>query len=227
MISTFPRIVRYVENFQQLGIPQSLSWLTDRELAELSFWKDASRRSQWLAGRWVAKRLAARSSTEERMRNVEILSRREDGLGKMPSVSVGGVTNAYRLSISHSHQAILVGLTHRDARIGVDVASDVPETTNFRSRVLSERETAWIGGDVSHHLPTAWALKESIFKACGNGRKWDPRSVELIKLENDRVFSRIHGVDADPLHVWIRPTNRGVATAVWSTPAPQEVMLCS
>ncbi|MBA2117370.1 4'-phosphopantetheinyl transferase family protein [Bremerella alba] len=227
MISNFPRIVRFVANFEKLGIPETLSWLTEAELAELSFWNDSSRRRQWLAGRWIAKRLVTRSSRTDSMRGVEILSRGEDGLGKSPTVSLGGIATSYRLSISHSNQAILVGITHRDARIGVDVAAGVPNTSGFRARWFSEREIKWIESDIPIRLPVAWALKESIFKACGNGSKWDPRSVELIAIEKNRVYGRMHGLDTDPLTMWIRATSSGAATAVWSNIATREVALCS
>lgn len=227
MISSYPRTVRYVANFEKLGIPQASTWLTALELSELSFWKDSSRRSQWLAGRWIAKRLVARSSQVDILREVEILSRGADGLGKSPAVSVGGMASACRLSISHSNQAILVGIASSHARIGVDVASCVPETRSFRSHWFSDQEVKWIENDVSNRLPVAWALKESIFKACGDGSKWDPRSVELVSVDENQVRSRIHGLDVDPLTIWVRATNQGAATAVWSNTSGQEVSLCS
>lgn len=227
MISTFPRTIRYVANFEKLGIPATLSWLTDLELSELSHWKDSSRRNQWLAGRWIAKRLVTCSSQSELMREVEILSRDENGLGTTPTLSVAGAASPYRLSISHSKQAILVGITDRSTRIGVDVADGVPESHGFRSRWFSKPEMKWIESDVPSRLPVAWALKESIFKACGDGSKWAPRSVELVAIDNHRVYSRIHGVDAGPFTMWIRMTSRGAATAVWSDTAAQEVTLCS
>lgn len=227
MISTLPRMVRYVANIEKLNIPVTLAWLTERELAELSHWKDASRRTQWLAGRWVAKRLVTRSSCTERMREVEILSRGDDGLGKSPRVSVSGTLSDYRLSISHCQQALLVGITQRDAQIGVDVATGVPSSANFRTRWFSDYELKWINSDAQHRLPIAWALKEAVFKACGNGSKWNPRSVELVTIERDRVLGRIDGASTSPFQTWIRVTRGGAAAAVWSKTALQEVSLCS
>ncbi|MEW4561440.1 4'-phosphopantetheinyl transferase superfamily protein [Bremerella sp. JC770] len=227
MISTSARIVRYVANFEKLSIPHAPIWLTERELSELSYWKDSSRRDHWLAGRWIAKRLVARSSRTEMLREVEILSRGADGLGKAPSVLVRGHASDCRLSISHSQRAILVGLSGSDARIGVDVASDVPQTSGFRSRWFSDHEAKWIDADVPGRLPIVWALKESIFKACGNGSKWDPRAVEVVAMEADRVHGRVHGIDTEPLSMWVRATSHGAATAVWTERATQEVSLCS
>ncbi|MFN3153269.1 4'-phosphopantetheinyl transferase family protein [Bremerella sp.] len=227
MISTHPRIVRYVANLEKLGIPETTTWLTELELSELSFWKDATRRRQWLAGRWVAKRLVTRSSQIDMLREVEILSRGEDGLGKSPTVSIRGDTSSYRLSISHNNRSILVGITSCHAAIGVDVASGVPETPSFRTRWFSQQETKWIESDIASRLPLAWALKESIFKAFGNGSKWDPRSIELVKVNQNRVQSRIRGIEVEPLSMWIRTTKGGVATAVWNDTAIQEVSLCS
>ncbi|QDU76347.1 4'-phosphopantetheinyl transferase superfamily protein [Bremerella volcania] len=227
MISTYPRIVRYVSNSEKLGILPAQSWLTDLELSELSYWKDSSRRNQWLAGRWLAKRLVTRSLNVDLLREVEILSRGKDGLGKSPTITVGGISISCRLSISHSNQAILVGMTSSDARIGVDVASGVPLTPGFRSRWFNDKEVKWIETNTPIRLPVAWALKESIFKACGNERKWDPRSVELVAIDKNRVHSRIHGVDVAPLTMWVRTTRSGAATAVWSDTANQEVTLCS
>jgi len=227
MISTSPRIVRYVANFEKLSIPHAPNWLTAQELSELSYWKDASRRDQWLAARWIAKRLVARSSRTEILREVEILSRGADGLGKAPSVLVGGNASDRRLSISHGQRAILVGLSRSNSRIGVDVASDVPQTPSFRSRWFSDREAKWIDADAPSRLSIAWALKESIFKACGNGSKWDPRAVEVVAVEANCVHGRVHGIDTKPLSMWVRKTSHGAATAVWTELSTQEVSLCS
>ncbi|PQO27338.1 hypothetical protein C5Y96_17495 [Blastopirellula marina] len=227
MISTFPRIVRYVANFEKLSIPATLSWLTDLEMSELSFWKDLSRRNQWLAGRWVAKRILTRSTQTNQMREVEILSRGEDGLGRSPTISISGLATSYRLSISHSNRAILVGLSHGSDRIGVDVVTDIPEASTFRSRWFTDQEAKWIQTDAPSRLPIAWALKEAIFKACGQGSKWNPRLVELVSMDRNRVFSRINGIAAEPLTMWTRTTINGAIAAVWSENIAQEVMLCS
>ncbi len=227
MISALPRIVRYVANYEKLGIPAIHTWLTKNELSELSFWKDNSRRHQWLAGRWIAKRLASRTSRADQLREVEILSRGPDGLGKSPEVTVGGITSTYRLSISHSGKVILVGMVRHAARIGVDVASDVPKDLRFRSRWFTDQERNWIEAGSANRLPIVWALKESIFKACGDGSKWDPRSIELVDIEKDQVRGRICGVDCDPLTAWIRTTTDGAAAAVWCSTANKEVVLCS
>lgn len=227
MISTFPRIVRYVANFEKLGIPTTRSWLTDLELSELSIWKDLSRRNQWLAGRWVAKRLVTRSSQVDRLREVEILSRGADGLGKSPTISIRGLKTLHRLSISHGGRAILVGLSHGSDRIGVDVAANVPDTAGFRFRWFTENESQWIQSGAPGRLPIAWAMKEAIFKACGEGSKWDPRTVELVSIDGDRVYSRIHGKAAEPLTMWTRTTVNGALAAVWSDAADKEVTLCS
>lgn len=227
MISTFPRIVRYVASFEKLSIPTSLSWLSESERSELSIWKDSVRRSQWLAGRWIAKRLISRSSKIEQLREVEVLSRGTDGLGKIPTATINGAGSPYRLSISHSGKAILVGVTRCDIRIGVDVAIGVPTTPSFRSRWFTDQEAKWIESGDSNRLPIAWALKESIFKACSNGSKWDPRAVELVTVDMNRVHSRINGTTVEPLKMWVRTTTDGAATAVWSDTEPQGVTLCS
>lgn len=227
MISANSRIVRYVANFEKLGIPETTTWLTELESSELSFWKESSRRRQWLAGRWIAKRLVTRSSQTDMLREVEILSRGEDGLGKSPTVSIRGLGSPYRLSISHSNRTLLVGVTSGNAAIGVDVASGVPETNSFRTRWFSQQEAMWIESDIANRLPLAWALKESIFKAFGNGCKWDPRSVELVEINQNRIHSRIRGIEVEPLSMWIRTTKGVAATAVWNDTAIQEVSLCS
>ena len=222
-----PRQLRYVADARRLPISQSLDWLSTAEQEELSFWSHENRREQWLAGRWIAKRMITRAVPCCHLCQVEILSRGRDGLGTSPRVSVRGVLQSSRLSISHSGHSILVGWSGKDQPLGVDLAVDVPQSDAFLAAWYSSNERNWIGEQPSTRGAVLWGLKESIFKACGAGNKWNPASIAIEAFDNARVRSQIQGSPLPTLRTWIRNVDGGVATAVWRCEDDKEVTLCS
>ncbi|PQO42354.1 4'-phosphopantetheinyl transferase family protein [Blastopirellula marina] len=222
-----PNRVRYVADARQLPIPQSLEWLSAAERDELSFWSNEPRRVQWLAGRWIAKRMIARSASCVELREIEVLSRGKDGLGKSPQVSLHGFPHASRLSISHCGNSILVGYSGKQTPVGVDLAVDVPQTDSFLAAWYSQNERNWIGIQPTYRAAVLWGLKESIFKACGEGRKWNPAAIAIDTFDDFQVRGQIQGHTLPPLRTWFRNVAGGVATAVWCCENDKEVALCS
>lgn len=234
MIDSSLRTVRYVAQSDALPIPPHDAWLTAAEQSELSAWAHPARRQQWLAGRWVAKRIVAQDTTAEEHRRVEILSRRADGLGTAPRVTVDSIPLRRRLSISHAGRAVLVGLSSAEARIGVDLALNVPFDAKFRRAWFTEGENDWLGDEPQRRATILWGLKEAIFKSHSDGAAWNPRVVEILRIDEGRISCAMNGVALAPLAAWVRSAPRGVATVVWESQpwvnraaTRQEVAACS
>lgn len=216
--------IRYVTDYGTLPLPKQLHWLSEAEQAELANWRDLKRREQWLAGRWIAKRLLCRSSLTEELRRVAVLSRTPEGLGSEPRVFADGKRLERRLSISHAGRSVLVGLGAPNSKIGVDLALDVPRTERFRAAWFSPRENAWLGNAPDERAPILWGLKESIFKAQAQRQAWNPRAVEILAVENRTVYSELNGRALTPLTAWIRPATGGAATVVWDRPRGSDTL---
>lgn len=210
--------IRYVTDYGVLPLPTQLHWLSAAEQAELAVWRDRKRREQWLAGRWIAKRLLCRSTLTEQLRRVEILSRTPEGLGSEPRVFADGKRLDRRMSISHAGRSVLVGLGAPHLKIGVDLALDVPRSERFRAAWFSPREKVWLGNSPDERAPILWGLKEAIFKAQADGQAWNPRAVEILAVENRMVYSELNGLALAPLTAWIRPAAGGAATVVSDRP---------
>ncbi|MCC9607891.1 4'-phosphopantetheinyl transferase superfamily protein [Blastopirellula sp. JC732] len=212
------RLVRYVADAGNLPISASAAWLSAAERHELDFFAHADRRSQWLGGRWIAKRLITRSCEPADLRRVEVLSRSSDGLGKAPEVFVDGKPTNYRISVSHAGGALLVGMTTDATSIGVDLAWDVPQDRHFSAAWFTEREQAWLA-ERPESASLLWGLKEAIFKSQGAGQTWNPRGVEIESYCDHEVRCTLYGRQLAPLAMWTRPSSRGMATAVWQATA--------
>ncbi|PQO38098.1 4'-phosphopantetheinyl transferase family protein [Blastopirellula marina] len=221
------RLIHYVADARRLPLPNNAHWLTSSELAELHFWSDPSRRQQWLAGRWIAKRLVARSLGESQLARVEILSRDTAGLGMQPRITLDGISQKSHLSISHAGHAILVGWSQGKTRIGVDLAVDVPQDETFLAAWFSPAERNWIAKQPAERASIVWGLKEAVFKACNNHEKWNPAAVTIDSPGCNAIQATLRGKPLPPLATWIRPTERGMATVVWQTDDNTEVALCS
>lgn len=210
--------IRYVSDHGRLPVPKHLDWLSEAEQCELAAWPLRERREQWLAGRWIAKRMLCLSNVTEELRRAEVLSRTPDGLGTQPRVCIDGRRLDRHLSISHAGRSILVGLGAPQSAIGVDLALDVPRSVSFRSAWFSVRENAWLVNSPEERAPVLWGLKEAIFKAQAEGRPWNPRSVEILAIEDRVVYSELDGLVIAPMTAWIRPAPGGAATVVWGPP---------
>lgn len=221
------RQLRYVANSRQLPIPRSLDWLSNAERSELSFWSNEIRRHQWIAGRWIAKRMIASTESCEELCQVEILSRGKDGLGTSPRLFIGGISQRSRLSISHSGNSILVGWAGKGHSLGVDLAVAVPHTDSFLTTWYSPNERTWISTQPKTRAAVLWGLKESIFKACGEGLKWNPASIAIDAFDNYQVHGKLQGRSFPPLRTWVRDVTGGIATAVWNAEDNKEVITCS
>lgn len=146
------------------------------------------RRSEWLAGRRVAKRLLERALGFDPKRT-EVLPL-ESGA---PRVAVDGVPRLdLVLNLSHTRGWAVAAVA--TSRVGVDVCDDVDgeRIARIARRVFSEGEAEACGAFRSRETQAAvWALKEAGLKLFIGG-VFDPgaRAIRVESLEPPRVIAR-------------------------------------
>lgn len=143
------------------------------------------RRSEWLAGRRVAKRLLSEALQLEPSRT-EVLPL-ESGA---PRISVDGVPRT-ELVINLSHTKGWAVAAVANGRVGIDVCDDVDgeRIARIARRVFSEGEAEQCGAFQSRETQAAvWALKEAGLKLFIGG-VFDPgaRAIRVESLEPPRV----------------------------------------
>lgn len=159
---------------------QGLSWLSSRERAELSNWRDRRRQRAWLWGRMVGKQLIfAKLQVDSELAKIEILS--GDGLGR-PRIWCDGIEQPWSLSISHTGHGVLAAVCGQERiSVGVDITPCEGLSEGFIRTWFTPDETAWL----RQTAPPAgayflWAAKEALYKACNRGESFDPRQVEVL-----------------------------------------------
>ncbi|MFF4580462.1 4'-phosphopantetheinyl transferase family protein [Streptomyces sp. NPDC001389] len=156
-------------------LPLCLSAAEQRVAHALPAW----RRSEWMAGRLLAKRLAG-ELVGAPAREVEVLPR-EDG---SPHLLVGGLPlPSLHVSISHTPGHAAAALAPEP--VGVDLCETASADTVRRvaGHAFSLGELSLIGTDHDEALAGAWALKEAAVKADRSGVFGEaPRRIPLLGL---------------------------------------------
>lgn len=169
-----------------------VDWLTDAERGRLSGLRASSRRDSFLAGHWLARRLAARWLGVPPARVA--LAAFADG---RPALRLDGAPLPLSLSIAHSDDWLALALG--EVALGVDV--EVPP--NGRERDLSalarfafaapETRTlaALEGSRRAAEFHALWALKEAWVKRSGEGlRPRQARSIHPLACDEPLANAR-------------------------------------
>ncbi|MGD9721269.1 MAG: 4'-phosphopantetheinyl transferase superfamily protein [Pirellulales bacterium] len=184
------RILRDYRNFAEFEMLCGTvgdHWLSRREQAELSAWRDERRRRAWLLGRAVAKRLVAgfialrAEPSSVPPEAIEILSRDTAGRVNRPLVWIEGRLRPWSLSISHSHRGVLAALAGSDTvSLGVDLADSAAFGDGFVELWFTPAEREWFVETGSTSIACfIWAAKEALYKACNTGESFAPREFEI------------------------------------------------
>jgi phosphopantetheinyl transferase len=157
------------------------TWLGAAERHELERLGDASRRRQWLGGRWLAKQLVGEAFDVGDPTQVDILTRDERGRGVTPRVTSRLHELRLSLSISHTEVGVLVALSKMNRlSIGVDLAPrQIPVQDGFWHLWFTPFERQWMERDPENRTAVIWAAKEAIYKVANKGRFWNPRQIEV------------------------------------------------
>ncbi len=212
------------------------AWLSDRERAVLSGLRFERRRSDWLLGRWAAKRAVAAwlelevdgalaGDREPDLDRIEIHAA-NDGA---PEAFVDGAAGP-SISLSHRAGEALVAVARRGVRLGCDLELIEPRSDAFVADYLTEAERARVSGapmadrDLLANL--LWSAKESALKLLREGLRRDTRSVEVRLADTQGAggrpgwdgLSTVVDGDLRSAHPggWLRD-GAYVVTVVWSS----------
>ncbi|MET9700976.1 4'-phosphopantetheinyl transferase superfamily protein [Streptomyces sp. NPDC006529] len=137
------------------------------------------RRTEWLAGRLVARRLV-REVLAGAAHGVEILPRAD---GSPHLLADGAPVPAVHVSLSHTAHHVAAALA--PGPVGVDLCetASAPAVLRVADHILSARERSVVGTDRPEALAGAWALKEAAVKADRSGIYGDAaRGIEILGL---------------------------------------------
>lgn len=218
--------VRYqsFENLKQARDTDLRNWLSDAERRECRRYRDEGRFRQWLAGRWLAKRLLSEQLVPGTTdwREIEILSRDERGRAVRPQVCVEGAAQPWCVSISHSARGVLVAVSlNPQIHVGVDLAEK--EDLNSQSLVFwfSAKERERLRSGDSRRAAVCWAVKEAVYKAVNAGESFVPRKFEVFPQGSAAYECRHEGEslkDRSRIIVWDVDDHVAVTAVVSPTP---------
>lgn len=156
-------------------------WLSPAELDELARLRDARRRSEWLAGRWLLKEVLRRNLTGACPGEIEVLSRDSRGRGQPPRVLLAGRLLPWHVSLAHDGGRVWAAVsTEPEIRVGIDVVPAEPVGGCFSDLWFSAGELRWLNSSYNRLLgPTLWAIKEAVYKATNRGEPFAPARIEV------------------------------------------------
>ena len=163
-------------------VPQRLDWLGPAERQHLASLRLAKRRSDWLMGRWTAKRtivLATEIGLDiQDLAQLEILPSPEGA----PQPFLAGKPLPFAISLSHRAGAALCVVAKTGA-VGCDLEwvedrseAFVEDYFTASEQTLIKESDAKMKGLVANGL---WSAKESVLKLLGLGLRVDTRSLTV------------------------------------------------
>ncbi len=160
--------------------PLGDGWLTACEQVTLARLRVAKRRSDWLLGRWTAKRaLAAYLGCVSRLARLEIRAA-EDGA---PEAFLDGQAVPLALSVSHAGGSGLCAVAAASVALGCDLERIEPRSGAFVTDYFTHEEQSSIAAapasDRARLVTLLWSAKESALKALREGLRLDTRSVAV------------------------------------------------
>lgn len=166
------------------SLPGHLDWLGPREALVHDALRTEKRRRDWLLGRWSVKLAVAALRQRRRLPRLDPsaieIQAAADGA---PQLLVGGKTEPWTLSLSHSSNQAFCAVVPATVLMGCDIERIEPRSHAFVTDYFtsSERETIGAVGSKDHPLLAnlIWSAKESALKALRCGLRADTRSVEV------------------------------------------------
>lgn len=229
-----------VESAQNMTEPPE-AFLSAAELEKYRAFRFEKRRSDWLLGRWTAKRLLQAILLQETNKMIarDALEIFNDA-DRVPTCNLQPATCSlqpatWNLSISHSNQHALCAVNR--GAVGADLEIIEPRAENFSADYFTANEIARVNAAPSAQrdiLVTAlWCAKEATLKAIHKGLSLDTRAVEISIAPFDHAPERWTPFEIElrgqaqgavpPLRGWWRVQNGFALTLVGATnDAPDE-----
>lgn len=150
------------------------SVLSNEEVKRYGSFKDSARKAEFLAGRYLAKEIAAKMGLQ-----TDDLLIEKDEEGK-PVANYQG--QSYYLSITHSDEKVLCALSEA-IPIGVDIEPAGRQiTTELRERIMSDDEMQTLQGVNTLRI---WTMKEALLKLYGKNLGSSLRECTVNRSDTD------------------------------------------
>lgn len=186
-------------------------WLSPAECQAWQNMRSAARRTTWLAGRIVAKRLLRERFAETNRHCLPPAPAEihiESTGGQRPSIVISGRPLGWALSIAHTARGVLVATSIEPGVIlGVDLVCSVGQSAERLAWCFTPAERRWLAEQPAHRrMPEQlWAMKEALYKACQQGEGFAPRQIEVVPgcdpdyrlLDATRAVRRVQGWRVD------------------------------
>ncbi|GIK58731.1 MAG: 4'-phosphopantetheinyl transferase superfamily protein [Chloroflexi bacterium] len=161
-------------------------YLTDAELARFQELKTDKRRTDWLLGRWTAKRLLQTVIWETDgvtpPLDMITITNNVDGV---PDYRLPITDHRFSISISHAHgRAFVAAVEKTHAPIGVDMELIQPRLAGFAEEYFTLAEIALgyglIGAERVVWETAVWSAKEAVLKALHLGLSVNTRAISCL-----------------------------------------------
>ena len=164
-------------------LPDDSDWLSEAEARQLATFRVPKRRSDWLLGRWTAKRiLAVRLGLPFGAASLAAIDVRPATSGA-PEPFIGDERVSLALSLSHCNGKAVAVVSSPEARLGCDLEAIEPRGNAFLTDYFTESEQAMIRQTPEPErwirLAFLWSAKESALKAMEVGLRADTRNVQV------------------------------------------------
>ena len=174
--------VRWFEQ-SQADVPEDQRWLSGWERLHVERLRIPKRRSDWLLGRWTAKRALAETlgwiSVPDTLSRIEVWP----AVSGAPQPFVDGVPVALAISLTHAGGRAACAIGPPDVAVGCDLEVVEPRSDAFVADYFTPDEQAALRQAPDRRrteLVTAiWSAKESALKAMQVGLRFDTRSLAI------------------------------------------------
>jgi 4'-phosphopantetheinyl transferase EntD len=208
-----------------------MAWLSTQERAVYTAMRSPARRSTWLAGRIVAKRLLleAASATGHDIAKCEatelhIESRSTKlGHGERPTLFVDGFVVPCAISVSHTARGVLAAVSFEaGVSLGVDLV-ELAESSDSLRWTFSPTEMNWLAKGTGNRAEQLWASKEALYKACQRGEGFSPQNMETVPGQLPS-YPRFDAQDLRQLQSWRVDGHFAALAIVLARPAAATTM---
>jgi 4'-phosphopantetheinyl transferase len=175
--------VRWFEQ-SQAEVPAHQRWLSAWETLHVERLRIPKRRSDWLLGRWTAKRALAESlgwiSVPETLSRIEVWP----ALSGAPQPFVDGSPPSLSMSLSHAGGRAACAVGPVDVAVGCDLEVVEPRSDAFVADYFTGEEQAALreisDDQRTERITAIWSAKESALKAMQVGLRVDTRSLAIV-----------------------------------------------
>ena len=171
-------------------------WLSRRECRRLGFFGNVRRRHDWLAGRWLGKRLVLNQLDKSAvaLRDIDISSRDQWNRSVRPQVLVHRRRVPWSLSLSHNDLGVMAALNVcPDIHVGIDVVPVESYSFGLLRTWFTTDEQQRLHDASDRSVAVTWATKEAVYKAVNVGESFMPRRFEITVSDEGDVECRHNG----------------------------------